>query len=88
MHHLIQLQHDCIQYPCIGRVTGAAPEPAQGSRTLFATNATNSTASASNDSAAFNESWAFYPDADPMRSFYAGDPRAAMTPFLAYKWGP
>ena len=31
------------------------------------------------------ESWAYYPDAKPVRSFYPGDQRAALVPFLAYK---
>ena len=37
------------------------------------------------DSLANKESWGFYPDAKPIRSFYEGDPRAAMAPFQAYK---
>ncbi|CAK0783338.1 hypothetical protein CVIRNUC_006537 [Coccomyxa viridis] len=37
------------------------------------------------DSAPNKESWGFYPDAKPIRSFYSGDPRAAIAPFQAYK---
>ena len=39
----------------------------------------------SDDSAPSKESWGFYPDAKPIRSFYSGDPRAAIAPFQAYK---
>ncbi|KAK9807756.1 hypothetical protein WJX72_008195 [[Myrmecia] bisecta] len=42
---------------------------------------------------AFQEVWSSYPDDNPVRSFYAGDSRAALMPFLAhrhfgdtYKW--
>ena len=32
-----------------------------------------------------NEVWSFYPDAQPARSFYPGDDRAALAPFLAHR---
>ena len=38
-----------------------------------------------NDSALNKESWGFYPDAKPIRSFYSGDPRAAIAPFQAHR---
>lgn len=56
---------------------------AQGVRAFFATN--SSSVNGTLDALASSESWAFYPDASPMRSFYAGDPRAAIVPFLAYQ---
>ena len=31
------------------------------------------------------ETWAYYPDAEPVRSFYPGDQRAALAPFLAHR---
>ena len=31
-----------------------------------------------------SEMWGHYPDAEPARSFYPGDDRAALAPFLAY----
>lgn len=54
----------------------------QGVVTFYAT---NHEGARPNVSAAFNESWGYYPDAQPLRSFFAGDPRAAMVPFLAYQ---
>lgn len=32
-----------------------------------------------------NETWVYYPDDTPARSFYRGDSRAALAPFLAHK---
>lgn len=32
-----------------------------------------------------NETWMYYPDDIPPRSFYRGDSRAALAPFLAHK---
>lgn len=31
------------------------------------------------------ETWIWYPDANPIRSFYPGDQRAALAPFMAYR---
>ncbi|BDA47330.1 hypothetical protein COCOBI_10-1760 [Coccomyxa sp. Obi] len=61
----------------------AAGRPSrQGVQTFYAT---NHEGQRPNDSSLFGESWGYYPDAKPLRSFFAGDPRAAMVPFLAYK---
>ncbi len=54
----------------------------QGVRTFYAT---NHVGQRPNDSSLVGESWGYYPDAKPPRSFFAGDPRAAMVPFLAHK---
>ena len=54
----------------------------QGAQTFYAT---NHEGPRPNDSATFGENWGYYPDAEPLRSFFAGDPRAAIVPFLAYK---
>jgi hypothetical protein len=54
----------------------------QGVRAFFAT---NSSARGTPEGAAHGEAWGFYPDAQPLRSFYAGDARAAIVPFLAYQ---
>lgn len=54
----------------------------QGVQTFFTT---NHEGGRPNDSAAHLESWGFYPDAKPVRSFYDGDPRAAIAPFQAYR---
>ena len=54
----------------------------QGVQTFFTT---NHEGARPKDSAAHLESWGFYPDAKPVRSFYDGDPRAAIAPFQAYK---
>ena len=32
-----------------------------------------------------NETWSFFPDDDPPRSWYPGDSRAALAPFLAFR---
>lgn len=32
-----------------------------------------------------SETWAYYPDDVRLRSFYEGDTRAALVPFLAYR---
>lgn len=56
----------------------------QGVRAFFATNSSSN--NGTRDAPSFGESWGFYPDASPMRSFYAGDPRAAIVPFLAYQY--
>ena len=55
----------------------------QGVQTFITT---NHGAPRPDDSAPNNESWGFYPDAKPVRSFYSGDPRAAIAPFQAYKF--
>ncbi|EIE25857.1 hypothetical protein COCSUDRAFT_46409 [Coccomyxa subellipsoidea C-169] len=61
----------------------AAGRPSrQGAQTFYATNHEGPRA---NDSVTFGENWGYYPDAEPLRSFFAGDPRAAIVPFLAYK---
>ena len=52
-------------------------------RTVVVTNYTDSPQSPY--PSARGESWTFYPDAKPVRSFYPGDQRAALAPFLAYK---
>ncbi len=55
----------------------------QGMRTFVVTNYTDSAQNPYPREP--GESWAFYPDAKPVRSFYPGDQRAALTPFLAYR---
>ena len=57
----------------------------QGVQTFYTT---NHDIARPEDFAAHNESWGSYPDANPVRSFYAGDPRAAIAPFQAYQWVP
>lgn len=55
----------------------------QGMRTLVVTNYTESPRK--RYPAAKGETWGYYPDAQPVRSFYPGDQRAALAPFLAFR---
>lgn len=55
----------------------------QGIRTVVVTNYTATAVSPY--PAAENELWTSYPDANPARSFYPGDDRAALAPFLAFR---
>lgn len=55
----------------------------QGIRTYISTNYTPS--ARRQYPSAPNETWAFYPDDLQLRSFYEGDTRAALVPFLAYR---
>ena len=32
-----------------------------------------------------NETWSYYPDDSPLRSYYGGDTRAALVPYLAHQ---
>ena len=54
----------------------------QGVQTFFTTNHEGKRLI---DSSAHLEAWGFYPDAEPIRSFYKGDPRAAIAPFQAFQ---
>lgn len=57
----------------------------QGLQTYLATSyEENATASLLYDSE-LNETWKYYPDDNPQRSWYPGDSRAALAPFLAFK---
>lgn len=58
--------------------------PMQGIRTVISTNS-EPTAAIQAEAAQNNETWVFYPDDAPARSFYKGDSRAALAPFLAHK---
>ncbi len=61
----------------------------QGAKAFFATNHdSHSLRPPAQDALAFNETWAYYPDGQPLRSFFWGDQRAAIVPFLAYKCAP
>lgn len=55
----------------------------QGMRTVVVTNYTETAAHPY--PRAPGEVWTSYPDANPVRSFYPGDDRAALTPFLAFR---
>jgi hypothetical protein len=61
-------------------LTGVTP---QGMRTVVVTNYTE-TAEQPYPRAP-GEVWTSYPDANPVRSFYPGDDRAALTPFIAFR---
>lgn len=54
----------------------------QGVQTFFTTNHEGDRPA---NSSIYWESWGFYPDAKPIRSFYEGDARAAIAPFQAFK---
>ncbi len=54
----------------------------QGVQTFFTT---NHEGERPGDSAAHRETWGYYPDAKPIRSFYEGDARAAIAPFQAFQ---
>ena len=76
---LVQSNLNCLLHP-------------QGIRTVISTNS-EATASIQAEAAQNNETWVYYPDDSPARSFYKGDSRAALAPFLAhrelgdtYKW--
>lgn len=56
----------------------------QGIRTVISTNS-KPTAAIQAEAAQNNETWVYYPDDAPSRSFYKGDSRAALAPFLAHK---
>ena len=56
----------------------------QGIRTVISTNS-QPTAAVKAEGAQNNETWVYYPDDTPARSFYRGDSRAALAPFLAHK---
>lgn len=56
----------------------------QGIRTLIATNSDISDDIRA-EALQHNETWIYYPDDIPPRSFYRGDSRAALAPFLAHK---
>ena len=56
----------------------------QGIRTVIATNS-QPTTEVQAEGARNNETWVYYPDDLPARSFYRGDSRAALAPFLAHK---
>ena len=56
----------------------------QGIRTVISTNS-QPTADVQAEGALNNETWVYYPDDTPARSFYKGDSRAALAPFLAHK---
>ena len=55
----------------------------QGLRTYVCTNYTET--AEHRYPAIDSEHWSFYPDDKPLRSFYEGDTRAALVPFLAYR---
>ena len=56
----------------------------QGIRTVISTNS-QPTKDVQAEGALNNETWVYYPDDSPARSFYKGDSRAALAPFLAHK---
>ncbi|KAL0042102.1 hypothetical protein WJX77_003123 [Trebouxia sp. C0004] len=56
----------------------------KGIRTVISTNS-QPTAAVKAEGAQNNETWVYYPDDSPARSFYRGDSRAALAPFLAHK---
>lgn len=59
------------------------PNILQGMKTFVVTNYTETPGNPY--PAAKGETWRYYPDADPVRSFYPGDQRAALAPFLAFR---
>eukprot|EP00891_Asterochloris_glomerata_P003450 jgi/Astpho2/3450/Aster-07048 len=71
-----------------------AQESLQGLRTVIITDSEELGTQHLHDAAKHRELWLFYPDDNPVRSYLAGDSRAAVAPFLAharlhhdsYKW--
>ena len=57
----------------------------QGLQTFLATSYIENSTIGLHYSAIPNETWAYYPDDNPQRSWYPGDSRAALVPFLAFK---
>ena len=57
----------------------------QGLQTYLATSYKENATADMSYSAAANETWQHYPDDSPQRSWYPGDSRAALAPFLAFQ---